>query len=84
MAMLNKRLFVLAFAVQSVTGSFCMMDMAHAADMPMSAESHEAMEMNMTPASPHCEHCEHEDKQEPQGSPCDNGHCLSQSASTTA
>jgi hypothetical protein len=71
-------LFSVGFVTHVALGSFCMMPMVMAADMP--PEQNEAMEMNMTPMAPmsplHCEHCTHVDQQN--SNPMSNcaGHCL--------
>jgi hypothetical protein len=78
-----KRLTALAFTSHIVLGSFCMMTMVHAEEMPMEdAMDHASMEM-ATPISEHCEHCpkaESPDVAEQEESPCDNGHCFSNAA----
>ena len=77
--MIMKLTIIGTFLLNTLLGSFCMMPMAMAADMPNQQD--EAVEMNMTPMAPmsmaHCEHCTHVDGQSnaPMSNSC-AGHCL--------
>lgn len=78
-----KTIVTLAFLCYASIGSFCMMPMAMAAEMP-AGHHMDAMEHMMTPLShADCDHCpHHEDGKKPMShaSSC-AGHCLSQAIS---
>lgn len=85
MIMLLPRVSLSALVIHLLLGNFCMISMAHAADMPMSDDGHhEVMQTTMkstaVPSVPECEHCPKEEPAE-QKSACDNGHCFSRDSS---
>lgn len=80
-SMSMKILASIGFTSYILLGNVCMMQMAGAAEMPMSHEEH--AEMSMTPmSSADCEHCpkqEQPDETPKKGMPCSGGHCISES-----